>query len=201
MSILKNTMSTLAVSFFWAMPADAQTPLLEVYAACEASVMNKSDEPLGSIGALIDKDNSGSRRQIDTPVGAMMAMFISSRQGITACVLWGRHPELEVEFRDRWTDWVEWDEAISASESWFNSAMQAPDSVDLTEHAKPGHVVARCKSLEHGVVLSSQPAIGNVVRQVLPESKPKHQPVQFYQFSVITALPGRCAAAVNAHAR
>lgn len=191
-------LTTLIVPLLSTTAASSQTSLLDSYAACEASVMRGSDDPLRTIGSLIDEEKRGSRIQIDTPEGSLMAMFIPPSRGITACIFWGQDPELAKEFEGRWTDWVEWEEASSASKKWFKNAMKITGSVDLTDHAKPGYVIARCDSLEHGVVLSSQPAVANALRQVLPKPTTKIDPMLFYQFSVVTALPGRCAPAVNA---
>lgn len=186
------------VPFLIATPLDAQTPLLDAFAACEASVMEGSDDPLRTIGTLIDENERSSRIRVDTPEGTVLAMFLPPNQQVSACLLWGQQPELAVEFQELWQDWVEWDEALIASEAWFNNALRIPGSVDLTDHTQPGHVVARCNSLENGLVLSSQPAVANAMRQVLPEPETKLEPVIHYQFSAIAALPGHCSAAVEA---
>lgn len=125
-------------------------------------------------------------------------MFIPPTRIVSACLLWGRQPELEIEFQEQWQDWVEWEEAVVASETWFRDAMEIPGSFYLTDHTQPGYVVARCSELEHGLVLSNQPAVANSVRQILPEQEAVRKPIIHYQFSAMAALPGRCSAAVRA---
>lgn len=191
--------ASLLVSFLFATQVQAQTPLLEVFAACEASVMQGDDDPLRRIGPIIDENKNRTRVRVDTPKGTLIAMFLPPTGPVSACILWGRHPELAEGFQEHWQDWVEWEEAAQASGNWFNSAMQTQGSVDLTDHSQPGYVVARCDHLENGVVLTSQPEITNIMRQILPELEPKKTPVIFYKFSAIAALPNRCAAAVKVH--
>ena len=176
----------------------AQTPLLEVFAACEESVVEGSDRRLREVGTLIDKSEKGSRIRVDTPKGTVLAMFLPPTRMVSACLLWGRHPKLAAEFQEHWVDWVEWEEAADASGVWLSNAMEIPGSVDLSDHSRPGYVVARCNVLEHGLVLASQPAVANVMRQVLPKLEPEREPVIHYQFSVTSALPGRCLAGVKA---
>ncbi|MBO9464354.1 hypothetical protein J7443_03855 [Tropicibacter sp. R15_0] len=146
----------LLLPLLFATATNAQTTLLDAYSACETSVLSGADAALREIGLLLDEDERGSRLQIETPKGSLLAMFIPPNRGITACIFWGREPKLAIEFQDRWTDWVEWEEASSASDKWFENAMVVSGSVDLTDPSKPGHVVARCNSLKHCVVLSSQ---------------------------------------------
>lgn len=180
-------------------PLAAETPLLDVFAACEASVVEGSDYRLREVGTLIDESERGSRLRVDTPAGTVLAMYIPPTRIVSACILWGRQPELEIEFQEQWQDWVEWEEAVIASEAWFKHAMATTGSYDLTDHSLPGYVVARCEELEHGLVLSSQPAVAGLVRQILPELEAKPDPVIHYQFSAQAALPGRCSAAIEAH--
>lgn len=189
----------LALPAFLAAPLAAQTPLLEVFAACEASVLEDSDYRLREVGSLIDESNLGSRIRVDTPLGTVLAMHIPSERNVSACLLWGREPNLEIEFQEQWQDWVEWEEAVVASEAWFKDAVKSPGNNDLTDHTQPGYVVARCSALEHGVVLASQPMVANTARMVLPKFEPIKERVVHYQFSVVSALPGRCSAAVEAH--
>ncbi len=191
-------LTNLAFPIFVATPLAAQTPLLDALAACEASVVEGSDYRLRKIGTLIDESDRGSRIRIDTPLGTLLAMYLPPSGTVSACVLWGRQPELEIEFQEKWQDWVEWEEAVAASDAWFNEAMEAPGSFDLTDHSLPGYVVARCEELEHGLVLSSQPAVANTIRQILPKQESTRAPVVHYQFSAQAALPGRCSAAVQA---
>lgn len=181
-----------------AAPLAAQAPLSDVFAACEASVLEGSDHRLREIGSLIDESDRGSRIRVDTPVGTVLAMYVPPSRKVSACLLWGRKPELEIEFQEQWQDWVEWEEAVDASEIWFNDAIEIPDSFDLTDHTQPGYVVARCGELEHGLVLSSQPAVANSVRKILPEPETEQNLTIHYQFSAIAALPGRCSAAAQA---
>ena len=198
---LTSTVTTYLVVMAILLPAPAataQTSLLSAFAACEASVIDGSDHHLRKIGALIDEDERGSRVRLDTPEGTVVAMYIPPARAVSACLLWGRHPELATEFQELWQDWVEWEEAAVASETWFQSALEAPGSVDLTDHALPGYVVVRCNALEHGMVLSSQPMVANTVRKVLPELDAEREPVVHYQFSAVAGLPGRCSAAVDA---
>ena len=182
-----------------AAPLAAQTPLPDVFAACEASVVEGSDSRLREVGTLIDESDHRTRIRVDTPVGTVLAMYLPPTQIMSACLLWGRHPELEIEFQEQWQDWVEWEEAVVASEAWFKDAVEIPGSYDLTDHTQPGYVVARCKELEHGLVLTSQPMFANTVRMVLPKLGPNKGPVIHYQFSAVAALPGRCSAAVEVH--
>lgn len=198
MKTLTTHFARLAFLIFVATPLAAQTSLSVVFAACEASVLEGSDHRLREIGMLIDESDSGSRVRVDTPVGTVLAMFIPPTRIVSACLLWGRQPELEIEFQEQWQDWVEWEEAVVASEIWFKDAMEIPGSFDLTDHTQPGYVVARCGELAHGLVLSNQPADANSVRQILPEPEAERKPVIHYQFSAIAALPGRCAAAIQA---
>jgi hypothetical protein len=200
--ILRRTAATqpaMLVLFFVASPLAAQTPLLDVFSACEASVMDGSDNPLQEIGTFIDETERGSRIRVDTPDGTVLAMFLPPTRQVSACLLWGRQLDLAVEFQDHWLDWVEWEEAATASEIWFENALETPGSVDLTDHSQSGYVVARCNSLENGLVLSSQPIISNAMRQILPDPSHEREPVIHYQFSVVTALPGRCSSAVETH--
>jgi hypothetical protein len=178
---------------------DAQTPLPDAFSACEASVVEGSDGPRRAIGKLIDEDENGSRIRLDTPKGTVVAMFLPPTRPISACLLWGRHPELAVEFQELWQDWVEGEEAADASDVWFNSALENSSNIDLTDNNHAGYVVARCNTLDSGLVLSSQPVVANSMRQVLPEPDIKLKPTMIYQFSAITALPGRCPVAVEAH--
>lgn len=198
-------MNTLAVQFakfavpcLFATPLAAQTPLSDIFAACEASVIDASDHRLRKIGTLIDENDRGSRTRVVTSAGTVLAMFIPPTQVVSACVLWGRHPELAIEFQKQWQNWVEWEEAAIASEAWFMNALETPGSVDLTDHTQPGYVVGRCNELEHGLLLSSQPAVANAIRQILPKLETERETVIYYQFSVVAALPGRCSAAVEA---
>lgn len=199
--IMRRTAATqlaMLVLFFVTNPLAAQTPLLDVFSACEASVMGGSDSPLQKIGTLIDENERRSRIRVDTPYGTVLAMFLPPTRQVSACLLWGRQPDFAVEFQDYWLDWVEWEEAAIASEIWFNNALETPGSVDLTDHSQPGYVVARCGVLENGLVLASQPAVANAMRQILPEPSHEREPVIHYQFSATTALPGRCSTAVKA---
>ncbi|MCP9483936.1 hypothetical protein NNA36_18390 [Shimia sp. CNT1-13L.2] len=189
----------MALIVLAAQPLAAQTPLSTVFSACEASVVEGSDHRLREIGTLIDENTKGSKIHVDTPMGAVLAVFLSPSRTVSACLLWGRHTELEVEYQKQWQDWVEWEEAADVSEAWFKKAMITSGSVDLTDPTQPGFVVARCSELEHGLVLSSQPVVANAVRQVLPKQEAPLEPVVHYQFSAIAALPGRCWAAVEAH--
>ena len=198
MNTLATHFAKLAFPILVATPLAAQTPLSDVFAACEASVVEASDHHLREIGTLIDESDNGSRIRVDTPVGTVLAMFIPPTRIVSACLLWGRQPELEIEFQEQWQDWVEWEEAVVASETWFKDAMETPGSFDLTNHTQPGYVVARCGELEHGLVLSSQPAVANSVRQILPEPEAVRKPIIHYQFSAMAALPGQCSAAVQA---
>lgn len=191
-------LTNLAVPLLVATPLAAQTPLLDAFTACEASVVEGSDYHLREIGTLIDESDRVSRIRVDTPLGTVLAMFLPPSRTVSACILWGRQPELAIEFQEKWLDWVEWEEAVVASEAWFNKAMQAPGSVDLTDHSSPGYVVARCDELEHGLVLSSQPAVANTMRQILPKLEAAREPVVHYQFIAQAAPPGRCSAAVEA---
>lgn len=197
-----NTLVThfakLAFPILVATPLAAQTPLSDVFAACEASVLEGSDHRLREIGILIDESDRGSRIRVDTPVGTVLAMFVPPSRIVSACLLWGRQPELEIEFQEQWQDWVEWEEAVEVSEIWFNDAIETPGSFDLTDQTHPGYVVARCGELEHGLVLSNQPAVANSVRQIPPKTETGQNPTIHYQFSAIAALPERCSAAVQA---
>ncbi len=200
MNITAPSLSAILVlASLIATSADAQTSLSDAFSACEASVVEGSDGPLRAIGKLIDENENGSRIRLDTPKGTLVAMFLPPTRPISACLLWGRNPELAVEFQDLWQDWVEWEEAAGASEVWFNSALEISGSIDLTDNSRAGYVVARCDTLENGLVLSSQPVVTNAMRQVLPEPDIKLEPTIIYQFSAMTALPGRCSAAVEAH--
>ncbi len=189
----------IAFPVIFAAPLAAQTPLQDVLAACEASVVEGSDSRLREVGTLIDKNDRRSRIRVDTPVGTVMALYVPPTGITTACLFWGRQPELEIEFQEQWLDWVEWEEAVVASEAWFSDAMENPGSYDLTDYTQPGYVVARCSELEHGLVLTSQPMVANVGRMLLPKLEPKREQVVHYQFSAVAALPGRCSAAVEAH--
>lgn len=187
----------LAFPFVFATPLVAQTPLLDAFAACEASVVEGSDFRLREIGTLIDESDRVSRIRIDTPAGTVLAMYLPPTRIVSACLLWGREPELEIEFQELWQDWVEWEEAGVTSEAWFKEAVEIPGSYDLTDYTQPGYVVARCGELEHGLVLTSQPMIANTARIVLPKRGPEREPAVYYQFSAVAALPGRCLAAVE----
>ena len=189
----------IAIPVLFAAPLAAETPLQDVFDACQASVIDGSESRLRDVGTLIDEDDRVSRIRVDTPVGTVMAMYVRPTGTVTACLLWGRHPELEIEFQDQWQDWVEWEEAATASEAWFSGALENPGSYDLTDATQPGFVVARCSEMEHGLVLASQPMIANVLRQVLPKLEPKREPIVHYQFSAVSALPGLCSAAVESH--
>ena len=131
-----------------------------------------------------------------------MAMYLPPHGPVSACLLWGREPNLEVEFQSQWKDWVEWEEAIAASQIWFDNAMDIAGSVDLTNHALPGFVVAHCESGENGVVMTSEPKVTNVIPQILPPTnEPALEPVVFFQFSACEANPERCNAALEAQQR
>ncbi len=196
---ISNTLLiAISTSLFAASELMAEVSLHEAFSACEASVVQRSDAPLRSIGSVLDEDERRLRLRVETSEGSLMAMYLPLQRIVSSCILWGRHPDLQTEFTDIWQDWVEWEEASAASENWFEAAMNVPGSVDLTDHSQPGFVVARCNSLENGVVLASQPSLANVWRQVLPNLEPKQEPVAFFQFSVTEALPNRCRAAVEA---
>lgn len=180
--------------------AAAQTTVLQAFAACEASVLQNSDAPLKRIGSKIDETERQRRFRVDTADGTVVAaIFPSSDKPVRGCILWGRHPELATEFKTHWTDWVEWSEAEAQSRIWFRQAAAVEGSVDLTDHTQPGFVVARCDALRTGIVLTSQPSFTGMWRQVLPTVEPAAPPSMFFQFSVMQALSGRCAAAVEAH--
>ncbi len=188
----------VATSLFAVGELMAEVSLHEALSACEASVVQRSDVSLRSIGSVLDEDERGLRLRVETSEGSLMAMYLPPQRIVSSCILWGRHPELESEFAEIWQDWVEWEEVSAASEIWLETAMNVPGSVDLTNHSQPGFVVARYNSLENGVILASQPSLANVWRQVLPNLEPKQEPIVFFQFSVTEALPNRCHAAVEA---
>ena len=191
--------TVLATFFATGTPLIAGSTLLDAFAACEASVVEGSIDPLRKVGSFIDENEHRSRLRVDTPSGNLLAMFIPPSNVVTACILWGREPELAAEFHGLWQDWVEWEEVEVAAAYWFSSALEISGSTDLTDHTQPGYVIARCDNLDHGVVLSIQPAVANVVRQVLPQLENKSETSVHFQFSAIAALPGRCAAAIRAH--
>ena len=198
MNTLATHFAKLALPVLVSTPLAAETSLSDVFASCQASVVEGSDHHLREIGTLIDESDKRSRIRVETPVGTVLAMFIPPTQIVSACLLWGRQPELEIEFQEQWQDWVEWEEAVVASETWFKDTMEIPGSFDLTDHTRPGYVVARCGELEHGLILSNQPVVANLWRQILPEPEPVRKPFIHYQFSAMAALPGRCSAAVQA---
>ena len=70
------TSKPLLVSLLFATATNAQTTLLDAYSACEASVVSGSDAALREIGLLLDETERGSRLQIETPKGSLVAMFI-----------------------------------------------------------------------------------------------------------------------------
>ena len=200
--VLRPTAATrpaMLVLFFVASPLAAQTPLLDVFSACEASVMDGSDNRLLEIGTLIDEDERRSRIRVDTPEGTILAMFIPPTRVVSACLLWGRQPDLAVGFQEQWLDWVEWEEAAKISEIWFNSALEVTGSVDLTDHSQRGYVVARCDVLENGLVLANQPVVTSTKRRIWPNPSIERDPVIHYQFSAVAAVPGRCSSAVETH--
>lgn len=196
-SQLEALLMLAAALFFAASGLRAETSLQEAFFACEASVEQGSDAPLRSVGSAIDEDNGTLRFRVETPEGTLVAMYLPPHRVVPACILWGGHPELEAEFDGLWQDWVEWEEAGPASQVWFEKSLNTSGSADLTDHSQPGFVVARCSSLENGIILTSQPSRANVARQILPTLEPEQEPSIFFQFSAMGALPGRCSAAVD----
>lgn len=163
--------------------------------------MSASELPLERVGTYLHRNERLTRFRIETEHGNLIAN-LHMRDPLSGCYLWGRHPELEAEYATQWANWVEWDEAEEQASEWFRKAIQVAGSVDLTNHAQPGFVIARCKALENGVVLTAQPAISGALRQILPkpDAPPAEQRV-FFQFSVQRAVPGRCQAAVDRMAK
>lgn len=206
MSIMTTPSFIRSVARFWALSVSllsagqlfAETSLQEAFAACEATVAQQSDVPLQAIGSVIDEDERGARFRVDTPEGTVVAMHIPPHRMVSACILWGAHPDLEKDFAALWQDWVEWDEVEKASQIWFEKALRKSGSVDLTDYSKPGHVIARCGPSENEIVLASQPMLANTVRQIFPDLEPIKERATFFRFSVIEALKGRCSAAVRA---
>ena len=113
-------------------------------------------------------------------------------------MLWGRHPELEEEFEADWQDWVEWDEADEASRLWHTKRLLSPGSVDLTDPAEPGYVIADCGALETGLIVASHPDLPPFAKQLRPAAEPLLQSLEFFRFSAVRLLPGQCQAAVDA---
>ncbi|MCR9085110.1 MAG: hypothetical protein NXH97_00040 [Rhodobacteraceae bacterium] len=104
--------------------AYADVSLSDVFAACEARVVQSANSPLLNLGEVIDQCERQKRIRMNSDAGVLVATIFPPPFGnVLDCILWGSQSDSEARFANEWQDWVEWEEAEQAARNWHQNSL------------------------------------------------------------------------------